>query len=124
MTAAISPHRRGVAGEEAAAAFLARSGWTVLERNYRWKGGEIDIIAEKDEMVAFVEVKSWAVLPAQELEHSVDLRKQGRITRTARVYLSQKPGLAERRLRFDVIFIGPDASRIRHIENAFGGGID
>jgi putative endonuclease len=130
MTATLSSRSKGAAGEQEAAEFLVEKGWTILERNFRWKGGEIDIIAEKGDVVAFVEVKAWQTLPQGELEHSVDLRKQGRIVRAARLYLSRKPRLSERHLRFDVIFLAlagtgiRATARIEHIENAFGGGID
>jgi putative endonuclease len=114
---------RGAEGERKAAAFMAEHGWTVLERNFRSVGGEIDIIAEKGDTVAFVEVKTWDVLPPGELEHSVDSRKQARIARAACSWLSRRAGLSGRRLRFDVIFLGGE-SGVRHIENAFSGGID
>ena len=122
--ASLSTRRKGIAGEQRAASCLSERGWTVLERNFRTPTGEIDIIAEKGDEVAFVEVKSWAALPASELEHSIDRQKQTRIARAARVYLSRRPGLSERRLRFDVLFIGRDPQDIRIIENAFDGGID
>jgi putative endonuclease len=114
---------RGAEGEQKAAAFMVEHGWTVLERNFRSVGGEIDIIAEKGDTVAFVEVKAWDVLPQSELEHSIDSRKQARIARAARSYLSRSFALSGKRLRFDVIFLGRE-SGLRHIENAFSGGID
>jgi len=115
---------RGAEGEELAAAYLSRNGWTVRERNFRSRGGEIDIIAEKDGTVAFIEVKAWRSLPLDALEFSITGRKQRRIAHTARVYVSRTPELAGRRLRFDVLFIGAGAAPIRHIEDAFGGGLD
>ena len=125
MTApAASTHVRGAAGEARAAEFLCRNGWQVLARNFRTRSGEIDIIASRGEVIAFVEVKSWAVLPAEDLEHSIDRRKQQRIVRTARAFLAGKRDLADRRLRLDVVFLGRGPDDIRHIEDAFGGGID
>jgi putative endonuclease len=119
-----STRDRGAAGEDLAAAHLVREGWSVLERNFRSRAGEIDIIAEKDGEVAFVEVKAWRSIPAADLEFSVDGRKQRRIAEAARYYVSRRPGLAERTLRFDVIFLGGGDPAIRHIERAFNGGID
>jgi len=119
----MSTVRRGAEGEQKAAAYMQASGWTVLERNFRGAGAEIDIIAEKGDTVAFVEVKAWKALPQGELEHSIDSRKQARIARAARSWLSRSFARPERRLRFDVIFLGGE-SGLRHIENAFSGGID
>jgi putative endonuclease len=122
--AALSTRARGAAGEARAADYLLRCGWSLLARNFRTRAGEIDIIAERGEDVAFVEVKSWGALPAGELEHSIDRRKQQRIVRTARVFLAGRPDLRGRRLRFDVVFLGREPADVRHIENAFGGGVD
>jgi putative endonuclease len=116
--------RKGVEGESRAAAFLASAGWTIMERNYRTRTGEIDIIAGRGDEVAFVEVKSWGSLPPAELEHSIDARKQRRIAGAAREFLARQPRLSDRRLRFDVIFLGRERAEIRHIEHAFSGGID
>jgi putative endonuclease len=119
----VSTVRKGADGERKAAALLVERGWVVLERNFHAAGGEIDIIAEKGDTVAFVEVKAWDVLPQGELEHSIDSRKQARIARAARIYLSRSSALSEKRPRFDVIFLGRE-SGARHIEDAFSGGID
>jgi putative endonuclease len=125
MTAAAASTRgKGAAGEARAAELLSRGGWRLLARNFRSRAGEIDIIAERGEVVAFIEVKSWSAMPVGELEHAIDRRKQQRIARTARLFLAGRPDLADRRLRFDVVFLGNGPDDTRHIENAFGGGID
>jgi putative endonuclease len=115
---------KGAAGEDRAAAWLRSCGWTIRERNFRTRRGEIDIIAEKGPDVVFFEVKAWESLPQSELEYSLSARKQGRIAQAARFYLAQNSDLAGRPLRFDVIFIDAGTDRIRHIEGAFPGGID
>jgi putative endonuclease len=122
-SSAPSTHAAGTAGEDRAAAFLAARGWLIRERNFRIRGAEIDIIAEKGDQIAFVEVKAWSSLPSSELEYSIDGRKQGRIARAARYYVSRNRVAASRRLRFDVIYIGGNGE-VRHIEGAFSGGID
>jgi len=120
-----SPSRaRGSAGENRAAAWLSSRGWTIRERNFRTRRGEIDIIAEKGVEVAFVEVKAWGAMPRSELEYSIDSRKQRRIAQAAKAYVATNPGIAARRLRFDVIFLGGAAAEVCHIERAFNGGID
>ena len=78
----------GKGGEDVACQFLERKGYKVIERNYRRKWGEIDIIAVKDEIVRFVEVKavsreSEAYRP-EELLHRMKLRK---VARTAALYM-------------------------------------
>jgi putative endonuclease len=115
---------KGFAGEERAASWLLSQGWMIRERNFRGSRGEIDIIAEKGPRVAFVEVKAWKSLPQSELEYAVDGRKRARIEQAARYYLALHPGIRERQLSFDVIFIDVGAESIRHIEGAFPGGID
>jgi putative endonuclease len=120
----LSTRSAGAAGEDRASAWLQERGWLIRERNYRGSGAEVDIIAEKDGQVAFVEVKAWKSFPASELEFSIDARKQNRIARAARSWLSARREPAERRLRFDVIFLGDDDRPVRHIEGAFSGGID
>jgi len=115
---------KGSAGEERAASWLLSQGWGIRERNFRSRRGEIDIIAEKGARVSFVEVKAWESLPASELEYAISGKKRSRILQAARYYLHLHPELAERRLSFDVIFLGPGSDAIRHIEGAFAGGGD
>ena len=114
----------GALGEEEAARHLQSEGWSILARNYRCRFGEIDIVAQRADEVAFVEVKSWKALGRADLEYAVDRRKQGRVALTARRYLAENRGLAGRRMRFDVVFLGPEEPGVRHIERAFDGGID
>ncbi len=119
-----SQREAGILGENRAADWLCSRGWRIRERNFRSRRGEIDIIAERGADVVFVEVKAWSSLPPSELEYSIDSRKQGRIRQAARLYLLRNPEIADRRLRFDVIFLGRAGSEIRHIEGAFSGGND
>ncbi|MGA2977106.1 MAG: YraN family protein [Spirochaetia bacterium] len=123
--ATASTRSKGASGEEAAAAYLARQGWNVLERNFRSPFGEIDIIARRGDEVAFVEVKTWSSLPRGELEHSINRKKRARISRAARLFLCDRKDLAELHARFDVLFLSGPEGDIAHIKNAFGGeGID
>jgi putative endonuclease len=117
--------RNGAEGEGEAVEYLRSEGYTILDRNFRSKFGEIDIIAEKDGVLAFFEVKSWNVYGDSELEYSIDRRKQRRIADTARFFLMERPLLSGKGLRFDVILMksGDSRKRVRHIENAFSGAI-
>jgi putative endonuclease len=116
---------RGVRGERIAGELLEREGYTVRARNYRSRIGEIDIVAEKDGIVAFVEVKSWAAFGQSELEFSINRRKRSRIIDTARLYIASNADMGNKKTRFDVVFIGQGDSGcgVRHIEDAFSGDV-
>ena len=121
----LSTARKGARGEEAAASYLESKGWNVLARNFRTRVGEIDIIARRGDLVAFVEVKSWQTVPREDLTRSIGPRKRARISRAARVFLSQRPDLGRAHLRFDVVFLGAEENGIEHIAGAFDEeGID
>jgi putative endonuclease len=113
---------RGLRGEEAAASWLAARGYSILARNFRCRGGEIDIIAEREGALAFVEVKSWRGLGKADLEYAVGPRKRRRLQLAARYFLAGRPNLGGRRLRFDVVLLS--GGRIEHLEDAFGGSVD
>ncbi len=111
----------GRRGEEAAAAYLMRRGYRVLERNYRVAPGEIDIIAEAaDHTLVFAEVKTRRTTRFGRPSEAVDYRKQQKIITCARWYL-QENRLQERYCRFDVIELNVHGEKatIRHIKGAF-----
>ena len=123
--AAVSTVRKGSLGEDAAVSWLVAKGWKVLARNFRVRVGEIDVIARRGDIVAFIEVKSWTSVPREDLSRSIGPRKRSRIARAARLFLSRRPDCADAHLRFDVVFIGGDGSGIEHIAGAFDEeGID
>ena len=84
----------GRAGEEAAARFLVRDGWTLLDRNARVRAGELDLVLERDGVLAFVEVKARRTHRAGSPAEAVDERRAGRVARAAAEYLARK-GLPE-----------------------------
>ncbi len=110
-------------GEERAALFLRLHGYRIVERNFRCRQGEIDIIARKGGTVAFVEVKLRKNAEHGEAREFVTGAKQSRIIHTAALWL-QKTG-CELQPRFDVIEIyaphGTQTLRpaIRHLEGAY-----
>jgi len=110
----------GNRGEELAAKFLLRKGFRILERNYRSRRGEIDIIARKGKTLAFVEVKTDRTGRFGAPKGWVTLRKQRQIAKMASKYLQEK-SLVGVDLRFDVIGISLREGKpeIEHIENAF-----
>lgn len=115
----MSTHDRGARGEEIAASHLSEHGYTILERNFRTRSGEVDIIAVEGGTIAFCEVKSWERMPRSGLEHALDRRKQGRILRTSLWYLSRHPELSDLQPRFDVLFVA--SGSVEHLKNAFSG---
>jgi putative endonuclease len=115
--------QKGRRGEDLATAFLLERQYHILQRNWRAKTGEIDIIAEKSGILIFCEVKSRSSLIYGAGAEAVNRQKQQRIIRTAMLYL-QRFGLFERPCQFDVIEILLEAGKeplIHHIPRAFGG---
>ena len=110
---------RGAVGEKVAGEYLEGKGYTLLETNYRCSGGEIDIIAQHEDAVVFVEVKAWRSFGAEDLRYSVDRRKQSRIRRCAAEYLQRHRGHTDGGVRFDLVFVGGDMDRIEHFQDAF-----
>lgn len=109
-------------GEEQAARYLRRHGYSILNMNYLCRFGEIDIIAKKRKFVAFVEVKLRKNNNFAEAREFVTRAKQERIISTAGFWLMENE--TELQPRFDVIEIyAPDGQngkiKIEHIENAF-----
>lgn len=113
----------GNLGEELAANFLVARGYRILERNFRCKGGEVDIIARDpdDKSLVFVEVKTRRGLTYGVPQLAVTPIKQRQISKAALTWLS-KNRLHDTNARFDVIAIllHTDAAHsIDHIRNAF-----
>ena len=113
---------RGIRGEDAAAAWMRKQGWRLLQRNIRSKLGEIDLIARDGQTLVFAEVKarqSGSLAPPQA---AVTTAKQRRIGRLAQAYL-QRNKLRDVACRFDVMAVELDARGevlgIEHLPNAF-----
>jgi putative endonuclease len=104
-------------GEERAVSYLDALGYSILERNFRIRTGEVDIVAVEGGTIAFCEVKSWERMPKEGLEQAVNHRKQGRIIRTSLWYLQRHPELLRLQPRYDVLFVSSDG--VDHLINAF-----
>lgn len=110
----------GLSSEQMVAQFLQRDGYRILERNYRTRAGEIDIIAKHNGTLVFIEVKArrtnsfgdpkWAITPA----------KQRKLSMVALTYLKAHKAM-DRRARFDVVTVQTVAAqpKIEVIRNAF-----
>ena len=110
----------GLHGEEIAEEYLIRKGMRCLERRYREKTGEIDLIMEEGEILVFVEVKARFSNPEQGTGlRAVTPAKQKKIAKSAMLYL-MRHGWLNRPMRFDVVEINRDG--ILHVPNAFQPG--
>ena len=94
----------GQQGEQLAAALLRKEGYRILECNYRGRLGEIDLIAEEEGCLVFVEVKTRRNLACGHPLESIDRRKQRQLIKVAREYLAEK-GEEERFCRFDAVSV-------------------
>lgn len=112
--------KTGSSGEALAANFLSDKGYKIIAQNYRWVRGEIDIIAEKENMLVFVEVKTARSRNFGAPETWVTRRKQKQVGMVASRYL-QENEIVDMDCRFDVIAINAIGKdwQIKHIENAF-----
>ena len=116
------PHDLGAWGEKTAARQLVSEGWTIEERNLTWGRREIDLVARRGSMLAFVEVKTRSCAGFGGPEGAVTWKKQREIEAVARAYLTRRP-LLDLDIRFDVIaIVCDDRRRVRsyaHIEDAW-----
>ena len=105
----------GKAAEQAAECYLSRKGFRILERGWRTRFGEVDIVALDGDTLVFVEVKARRGGGFGPAESAVDARKQLRIAKTALAYLQRRPH--DGPVRFDVVALQEGA--VRHIQGAF-----
>jgi putative endonuclease len=123
--------RRGTGkrGEAIAAALLERLGYTIVDRNFRTREGELDLVAARGRTLVFCEVKALVARPggpstgpSDPLE-AVGPAKRSQVRRLARAWLAARDGPASRELRFDVVGVtlspAGEALRVDHVENAF-----
>ena len=107
----------GKKGEEQAAAALEAAGMEIIAKNVRSRQGEVDIVAVEGETIVFVEVKAWSAFDIEDLNYSLDLKKQRRIIETAKYFLSEHRKYNRMAVRFDVVFVKNDS--VTHLASAF-----
>lgn len=108
-------------GEDAAAAYLERTGHTIVARNWRCTSGEVDLVTLEGSTVVMVEVKTRRSRVAGTPDEAVSPTKQKRLARVARRYLAEA-SLEDTEVRFDVIAIlqiAEDRALLRHHRAAF-----
>ncbi len=123
----MSPKNSGKLGEQITSEYLIDNGYDILDINYRTRHGEVDIIAKKDDILVFVEVKTRAEDSIIKAREFVTASKQQKIIKTAAEYIAQ--GNFDCPIRFDVVEVvikkGDTfkVQSIKHIKQAFEMGI-
>jgi len=117
-------NRLGQRGEQLAAEHLVRRGFAIVERNYRTRWGELDIVAFDGQTLAFCEVKTRRLSAGAVPLEGVHPRKRSQVRKMAGSWLRERTDRAYARvLRFDAIGVTFDASgqlvAIEHVEDAF-----
>ena len=119
------PDRRkletGAGGEELAARHLVEQGCSILERNVRYPGGELDLVAEDGNDLVFVEVRTRRTGACGGALESVTARKRGRVVRAAKIWLVRHPRTAGRSVRFDVVAVDGDPPAVTWLRGAYDG---
>ncbi|MGN1102064.1 MAG: YraN family protein [Huintestinicola sp.] len=121
----LSKSETGKLGEELTAYYLEKSGYEIIRRNFRIKGGEIDIIAKKDGIIAFVEVKTRDISALESGAQAVGQRKRSLIINAAKEYSFRYPH--ELQPRFDISEVtvkNGKAVKFSYLDNAYDGGGD
>lgn len=106
--------------ETMAAEFLLKHGYQLLERNWRNRRGEVDLILKKQGFIIFAEVKHIGKTGLFSLERLINSMKRNKIILTARYYLLIHPECRNLLIRFDVLAIDADKNKVTHFKNAFG----
>ena len=113
--------RSGQAGENKACRFLKKEGYTIVEKNFRTRFGEIDIIADDRGTLCFIEVKSRSYNNYGTPGEFVDRRKIQKIEKTALGYIA-KNNIKSADMRFDVVSVNLIDGECNLIRNAFYAG--
>lgn len=121
--------RLGIFGEKIASEYLKKKGYAIVDQNYvaEWgerQKGEIDIVAQKDKTISFVEVKTRTLQVSEGFlpEESVGFQKQAQLIKLAQIWLVEKNISFESSWQIDIIAIevdvGTKKAKVRHLENA------
>jgi putative endonuclease len=125
MISSSNRKRRGDKGEDIAVHYLTNGGYQVIDRNYLKREGEIDIIAKKDSIIIFIEVKTRFIKNEDDLleppEATISNSKIAKIRKTATAFMKEKKLSPDREYRCDVISIvvNKKKAKIKHIKYAF-----
>lgn len=111
-------HTKGIRGENIAALYMKKSGFVILERNYRRTACEVDIIAMEGDVLVFTEVKARSSTFGGLGREAVDGRKQQRIIRGAMNYIAENR-MEDKCGRFDVAEVDLNTGKVDYIRDAF-----
>lgn len=110
----------GSGAEQQALAYLNAQGLRLVAKNFRYRGGEIDLIMLDRACLTFVEVRYRASTTFTRASHTVDIHKQRKIVRTAATFIARNRRFAEHTMRFDVVAVeGADNPTFHWIDDAF-----
>jgi putative endonuclease len=110
--------QKGRFAEDAAIVALERDGWNILARRLRTSAGEIDVVAEKEGLLAIVEVKArprWADAAA-----ALSVRQQARLVAATEIILAENPHWGALGVRFDLLLVDATGT-VRRVADAFRG---
>ena len=110
-------NREGARAEDLCAELLRRAGLTLIERNWRCRHGEIDLIAQDGATLVFAEVRMRSGSNFGGAAESVTAAKRARLMAAARLYLTRRP---QSSCRFDVFLVEGRSSHVEWIRDAFG----
>lgn len=116
-------HKLGKLGEKLSAKYLINQGFKIIVQNYNCPEGEIDIIAQKGDLLIIVEVKTRSTISSEDALLSVTKAKQRKISRATADFIEKNQQFAECNLSFDIITVIKhsylDEYTIEHYDNAF-----
>ena len=113
------PRKTGLLGEIYASRFLRDNGYNILAANFRTKSGEIDIVAEINDIICFVEVKTRKEGAFFDPAYAVDKKKEENVRSTAAAFMSSIK--SQEPVRFDIleVILSADKYAVRYTKNAF-----
>jgi putative endonuclease len=111
----------GAEAEDRALVFLQGRGLKLIERNWRCKSGELDLVMHEGDTVVVCEVRSRSREDYGDASETVDARKRGKLIRATSLWQARRPQWAEAPLRFDVVTLDRDGN-IAWLQEAFDAG--
>ncbi len=116
-----STRKKGKKAEEIAEKYFLSQGFEVIDKNFRTRAGEIDLIVRKGELLVFVEVKSTSLSQEFIPEEKVDFIKQKKILNSAKIFWvkNYKKFSKIKEIRFDVVVVNLTNEKLKHYESAF-----